>query len=112
MAYQVEGKTAETTETGYLVNTDDWSESLAGVIAAQEGVELTEEHWDIINYLRDEYFNNGGNQPNERAIVRAMSKKWGRNVTSQETYQLFPHMPSKQGGKIAGLPETRRKGGY
>ena len=113
MEAEVNGKVIQLSEAGWLENLDEWSEELAVEIAKNEKIpELTQEHWDIINYLRDEYFNNGGNQPNERAIVRAMSKKWGRNVTSQETYQLFPHMPSKQGGKIAGLPETRRKGGY
>lgn len=112
MAYELEGQTIETTDTGYLVNTEDWNESVARLIAEQEEIELTDEHWDVINYLRDEYFNNGGNQPNERTIVKAMSKRWGRNVSSQETFKLFPHMPSKQGGKIAGLPESRRKGGY
>lgn len=112
MAYELDGKSIESTEAGHLVNTDDWSERLAALIAEQEGIELTSEHWDIIHYLRDEYFNNSANQPNERTIVKAMSKKWGRNVSSQDTYKLFPHMPSKQGGKIAGLPESRRKGGY
>jgi len=112
MAYELEGETIETTATGYLANPEDWNERLAELIAKQEGIELTDEHWDVLNYLRDEYFNNGGNQPNERTIVKAMGKKWGRNVTSQETYKLFPLMPSKQGGKIAGLPESRRKGGY
>jgi tRNA 2-thiouridine synthesizing protein E len=112
MGYEFEGQTIETTATGYLVNAEDWNATIAELMAEQEGIELTDEHWDVINYLRDEYFNHGGNQPNERTIVKAMSKKWGRSVTSQDTYKLFPHMPSKQGGKIAGLPESRRKGGY
>ncbi len=112
MSIELQGKTIETTDNGYLVNLEDWSEDLASHLAAEEGVELTEDHWDIIRYLRDEYFNNGGNQPNERTIVKEMGKKWGKKTSSQEMYQLFPKMPSKQGGKIAGLPESRRKGGY
>lgn len=113
MAYEYDGKTIETNENGYLLNTEDWSEGLAQVIADGEGIgELTEKHWDIINYLRDEYFNNAQNQPNERTILKAMGDKWGTKIGQKDTFTLFPLMPSKQGGKIAGLPESRRKGGY
>ncbi|MBI3563174.1 MAG: TusE/DsrC/DsvC family sulfur relay protein [Gammaproteobacteria bacterium] len=112
MAYEINGKTVETTANGYLVNTEDWNKEVAERIAVQEGImELTPRHWDIINYLREEYFNNNQNQPNERTILKAMNDKWGK-ATSKDTYDLFPQMPSKQGGKIAGLPESRRKGGY
>jgi tRNA 2-thiouridine synthesizing protein E len=79
---------------------------------ASEGIELTEKHWDLINYLRDEYINNASNQPNTRNIVKAMAAKWGTNVIQKDVYDLFPKDPSKQGGRIAGLPESRRKGGY
>ena len=51
-------------------------------------------------------------QPNDRIMIKAMSEKWGRKVTSKELYDLFPGKPSKQAGQIAGLPESRRKGGY
>lgn len=112
MALEFQGKTLETTDSGHLVNTEDWSEDLARHIASLEGIELSDQHWDVINYLRNEYFNQGGNQPNERTILKALSKKWGKKLSSQEMYTLFPKMPSKQGGKIAGLPESRRKGGY
>lgn len=113
MAYEVAGKSVEADANGYLVNMEDWNEDVAQAIANAESIgELTERHWDIINYLRDEYFNNSGNQPNERTILKAMSDKWGGKVGQKDTFALFPGMPSKQAGKVAGLPETRRKGGY
>lgn len=112
MSIEFEGKTIETTDNGYLVNVEDWSEALADVIAKEEGVELSERHWDLMNFLRDEYINNGGNQPNTRNIVKAMSAKWGEKIGQKDIYDLFPKDPSKQGGRIAGLPESRRKGGY
>ena len=113
MAIEFEGRTIETTETGFLVNLDDWSEALAQHIANLEGIgELTERHWDIINYLRDEYFNNNQNQPNNRAILKEMSNKWGEKLANKDIFKLFPLGPSKQAGKIAGLPESMRKGGY
>jgi len=73
---------------------------------------MTDKHWDIIHYLRDQHFNNAGNEPNERTILKDMAKKWGGKPTSKDMYQLFPQMPSKQGRKIAGLPQSTRKGGY
>ncbi len=112
MSYEVEGTVVEADANGYLADHTQWSEAVARVIAAQEGIELTERHLDLINYLRDEYVNNNQNQPNERNIIKAMSDLWGERVSSKELYELFPLMPSKQGGKIAGLPESRRKGGY
>jgi tRNA 2-thiouridine synthesizing protein E len=41
-----------------------------------------------------------------------MSAKWDKKIAQKDTFDLFPKMPSKQGGKVAGLPESRRKGGY
>lgn len=112
MSIEFNGKSIETTPTGYLVNQDDWSEDLAKHMAQAEGLTLSDKHWDLINYLRDEYFNNNQNQPNTRHIVKAMSDKWGTKVEQKDVYTLFPKDPSKQGGRIAGLPESRRKGGY
>ncbi len=112
MSIEVNGKSIETTETGYLADTADWSEDVSIAIAKSEGLELTDAHWDVINYLREEYFQNNGNQPNDRNMIKAMGEKWGRKVTSKELYDLFPGKPSKQAGQIAGLPESRRKGGY
>ncbi len=112
MALEFNGKTIETTPTGYLVNQEDWSKELAEHIAEEEGISLTQKHWDLLEYLRDEYFSNNSNQPNTRHIVKAMSDKWGAKLGQKDIYDLFPKDPSKQGGRIAGLPESRRKGGY
>jgi tRNA 2-thiouridine synthesizing protein E len=112
MAIEFNGKTIETTPMGYLANQEDWSKELAEFMAGQEGVTLTDKHWDLMNYLRDEFLNNAGNQPNTRHILKAMSDKWGKSLVQKDIYDLFPKDPSKQGGRIAGLPESRRKGGY
>jgi tRNA 2-thiouridine synthesizing protein E len=113
MGFSIDGRDIATTPTGFLENLEDWSDELAILIAADEGLELGERHWDVIRYLRDEYVNNGANQPNTRSLVKAMSRHWNdRGVTAKTLYDLFPGDPSKQGGRIAGLPESRRKGGY
>jgi tRNA 2-thiouridine synthesizing protein E len=98
---------------GYLINIEDWSKELAEQIAAEESVTLTDKHWDLINYLREEFIGNAGNQPNTRSMVKTMGKLWdNKKMKAKDLYDLFPGDPSKQGGKIAGLPESRRKGGY
>ncbi len=112
MALEVNGQTIATTENGYLEDANDWNEDVALAIAKEEGIDMTEQHWDVVRYLREEHFENGGNEPNERTILKAMAKKWGTKPTSKDMYALFPLMPSKQGRKIAGLPQSTRKGGY
>ena len=112
MNYHFDGREIEATSTGYLVNPDDWSRELAVHIAGLEQIELGPRHWDLIDYLRDEYINNNQNAPNTRALIKAMSDMWGEKVDQKTLYDLFPLDPSKQGGRIGGLPESRRKGGY
>jgi len=112
MSLTVSGTTIETTDAGYLVDLNDWNEEVCKAIAEVENIELTDQHMDVIAYLRDEYQNNNGNQPMERAIAKHMSKVWGKKLSGKDLYTLFPGAPSKQGLKLAGLPATTRKGGY
>lgn len=112
MAYEYNGQTLEATPTGYLVDLEQWNEEVAVIIANAEGIEMTQEHWDVVNYLREEYFNNRGNQPNNRAMLKDLGKLWGKKISSKDMYNLFPGNPSKQAGMIAGVPESMRKGGY
>jgi tRNA 2-thiouridine synthesizing protein E len=98
------------TENGYLENINDWNEEIATALFAEEGIVPTQEHWDTVNYVRQEVLD--GNEPNERSIMKEMSKRWGRKVSSKEMYEMFPGMPSKQGLKIGGCPQSTRKGGY
>jgi len=112
MAIEVNGKSIETTDAGFLVNHMDWDEDVARKLAEIEGIELTDKHWDVLSYLRDEYINNNQNQPMERVVLKDMGKKWGSKPSSKDLYILFPLAPTKQGSKIAGLPQVHRKGGY
>jgi len=100
----------ERTDKGYLVDANDWNEEIAAELFAEEGIEATDRHWDIVKYVREETL--GGNEPNERGIMKAMGKIWGEKVTSKLMYEMFPGMPSKQGLKIGGCPMSTRKGGY
>ncbi len=86
-------------EDGFLDNADDWNEEVAAALASTEEVEeLTEEHWEIINYLR-KYYADFGVVP----MVRKLLKDTGK--TQAEIYNLFPSGPGKGACKIAGLPK-------
>lgn len=113
MSLEVDGVALETNPNGYLIDVLAWNEAVAEAMAQKEGLELTQRHWDLVRYLRDEYLNHNENQPNTRTIVKAMQQLWeDRSVDAKTIYDLFPLDPSKQGGRIAGLRESRRKGGY
>lgn len=109
---EVNGKSVETNDTGFLVNIDDWDESVAVALALQDGLTLTDKHWDVIKYLRSEFFDNREHQPNNREMVKGMSEVWSEKIDTKALFDLFPGGPSKQAGRISGLPESRRKGGY
>ena len=85
MALEVNGQTIATTDNGYLEDANDWNEEVGKVLAADEGIEMTEKHWDVIHYLRDEHLNNAGSEPNERTILKAMGEM-GRKETKLEGY--------------------------
>lgn len=113
MTIELKGKTTALTETGFLVNLDDWTEELAQELAKRDGIELKERHWDAINYLRDQYFEHGGLLPNVRTMAKDLQRAWpDEKVNASTLFDLFPGNPSKQAGQIAGLPESMRKGGY
>ncbi len=111
MIIEINGEVIPATVSGFLENIEDWPETVAGQIAEQEAIVRTDRHRDLIGFLRDEFLNNAGNQPNTRHIVKALSKKWeDKSGNVRSLYELFPGDPSKQAGKIGGLPESRRKG--
>jgi len=108
----VDNKEIDLDKNGYLVNSDDWNEQVAAALAEKESISLTQRHWDVMNYLRDLYFNHNGEQPNMRKILKGLEDLWGEKLDTKDIYALFPLGPAKQAPKIAGLPETKTKGGY
>ena len=105
MSIEVGGKTLETDEEGYLVNLSDWTEDVANEIAKGENVQMTENHWEVVNFLRD-YYNEFQIAPAVRVLTKAIGKKLGPDKgNSKYLYELFPYGPAKQACKIAGLPK-------
>ncbi len=105
MALELNGKSYETDEEGYLQDLSDWSEEVANFIAQQENIEMTSNHWEVVNFLR-EYYNEYQIAPAVRVLTKAIGKKLGPDKgNSQYLYELFPYGPAKQACKIAGLPK-------
>ena len=109
MSYHVNGLDLETDAEGYLVE-PDYRDEVVLVIAAAEGLTLTDDHWKVVQYLRDEYREHG-HTPNFRNLLKGLADILP-GCDSKSLYELFPVGPAKQGAKIAGLPQPLGKGGY
>ena len=105
MPIEMQGKTIETDEEGYLANRTDWNEDVAKEMARVDSCELSENHWEVINFLR-EYYDEYQIAPAVRVLTKAIGKKLGADKgNSKYLYELFPYGPAKQACKIAGLPK-------
>ncbi len=105
MTYQLGDKTIEHDEEGYIVDISEWNEELADIIAREEEIEMNDEHWEVVNFLR-EYYEEYQIAPAIRVLVKALKRKLGEDKGNNKyLYQLFPYGPAKQACKIAGLPK-------
>jgi tRNA 2-thiouridine synthesizing protein E len=96
---EVGGQFLELDEDGFIQQTDKWDKNVALALAATEGVkDLTEKHWQLVNYLR-EYYLKFGVAPMIRKVCKDNNMKLG------EIYELFPSGPAKGACKVAGLPK-------
>ena len=109
MGYMVNGQELETDNEGYLLE-PDYSDEVVQVIAAAEGIALTDDHWKVVAYLRDESREHG-HTPNFRNMLKGLAEVMP-GCESKTLYDLFPTGPAKQGAKVAGLPQPLGKGGY
>jgi len=105
MPIEANGKSYETDEEGYLANLNEWDPAVAEAMANAEDVKLTDEHWEIINFLR-EYYEEYQIAPAVRVLTKAVGKRLGKDKgNSKYLYELFPYGPGKQACKYAGLPK-------
>jgi len=105
MAIEYDGKTLETDKEGFLQDMSEWSPELADFMAGLDGLELSDDHWVVINYIR-EYYEDYRIAPAVRILITAMGRKLGRDKgNSRYLYQLFPHGPARQACRYAGLPK-------
>lgn len=104
----VDGREVLTDPEGYILNLDEWTEGYAMALAAQEGLTLSEEHWDVIRFIRD-YYEEHGVQAPVRDMVKHFRQAWGpQRGNSRYLHDLFPlGGPQKQGNRLAGLRKTK-----
>jgi len=99
------GKQIEIDEDGYLVNLDDWTKELGEIMAKQDDMQLTDSHWEVINFLRD-YYAKYQIAPMIKILVKEIAKVMGpEKGNTKYLYELFPDGPAKQACRYAGLPK-------
>lgn len=84
-------------EEGYFINPEQWNEEIAKEIATEEGIDLSDKHFEVLNFLREK-FNEG-----EVLSIRKVGNSGIVNI--KELYQLFPGGPLKISSRIAGIPK-------
>lgn len=101
----VEGKSYEVDEEGYLMDWQDWNEGVAAVMAKEDGLDLSEEHWNVIRFLRD-YFDKYQIAPMIKILTKELAKTYGKEKgNTKYLYELYPAGPAKQACRYAGLPK-------
>lgn len=105
---EVNGKPVTTDGEGYIVNLDEWSEDFVKAQASEEGLSLTNEHWQVVRFLRD-YWHEHGVQCEVRKMVKHFKQEWGEEKgNSTYLHRIFPRGgPQKQGNRLAGLLRTK-----
>lgn len=104
-AVYVRGRRIELDESGHLLNLGDWNEEVAERLAEEEGVELIEEHWEIINFVRG-YYQEFKFSPSYKVLIKGLAQKFGHDrYDGAYLYGLFPDGPARQSSRIAGLPK-------
>ncbi len=102
---EVSGKQIEVDEDGYLVNLEDWTKEIAEIFAKEDELDLTEAHWEVINFLRD-YYEKYQIAPMIKILVKEIGKSMGKEKgNTKYLYELYPAGPAKQACRFAGLPK-------
>ena len=107
-AITIGGRSILVDSEGYLINLDDWSADFARALAREEGLDLTDEHWQVIDFIRD-YHHQHRVQPQVRVMITHFTGKWGAEKGSNHyLHEIFPKGgPQKQGNRLAGIRRTK-----
>jgi tRNA 2-thiouridine synthesizing protein E len=110
MGYIVNGEELETDDEGFLIE-PNFSDDVVPVIAEAEKLNLTDQHWRVIRFMRERY-QEDGHTPNFRNMVAMLTEEDDSVDWKKVLYELFPMQPNRQAAKVAGLPKPFGKGGY
>jgi len=92
-------------DEGYLIDPQDWNEEVAKQLAIQENIQLTEDHWDAIRFMR-EYYADHQIAPDVRHVTKHLAERLGPD-SRNAVFELFPYGYVKQACKIAGMKRPR-----
>jgi len=95
----IAGQPIDVDGEGYLTDSSQWNETIGAELAGLTGIDMTDEHWAVIHYLRDDYKTHG-----QTASLRRVSTAGGFDV--KRLFELFPGKPAKKMAYIAGLPKS------
>ncbi|MCA9965170.1 MAG: TusE/DsrC/DsvC family sulfur relay protein [Anaerolineales bacterium] len=93
---EIAGKTVDFDEQGFMSNPTQWDKTVAEALADEIGIDLTERHWQVIEFCRSDYQSQG-----DAPTMRRITQQAG--VPTKELYQLFPKGPAKKVAYVAGL---------
>jgi tRNA 2-thiouridine synthesizing protein E len=104
----VDGTKVAIDQEGYIQDMSEWSESFALALAQKEDLVLTQEHWDVIHYIRF-YYEEHRVQAQVRDMIKHFKKVWGpEHGNNHYLHDLFPRGgPQKQGNRLAGIRRTK-----
>ena len=92
---EIAGLQIETNDDGYLENMEQWNKDVAVELAKEEGIELTDKHFELLEFLRTKVKNG------ETLTIRSIGKSGITDIKG--FYKLFPGGPLKKSSKIAGI---------
>ena len=96
----IAGTEVHVDDEGFMTEYDEWNEEIANALAANIGIELGENHWRVIKFLREDYKEQG-----ETPMLRRVSNVGG--IPTKDLFQLFPKKPAKKMSYIAGVPKPQ-----
>ncbi len=108
MSIEINDTTLPTDEEGYLIDPEAWTPEAAKTIAVEEGIELGEEHWAVIDFIRDHYDQHQV-AVDARFVIRFLEKRFGyeSKAAHNHLFELFPYGYVKQACRIAGMRRPR-----
>lgn len=96
----IAGHEVNVDEEGFMTVYDEWSEEVGTELASNIGIDMTDRHWEVVKFLRDDFASEG-----ETATLRRVSTFGG--IPTKEMFQLFPKKPAKKMSYVAGLPKPK-----
>ena len=94
----IAGHGVQTNDEGFLTEYDEWNEEIGTELAGNIGIEMTDRHWELIRWLREDF-----KEKNETATTRRVNSVGG--FPTKEQFQLFPKKPARKMAYVAGLPK-------